>query len=229
MAGLKQHFPDFTFAGGQVSQNDIDQYDLLAMQNPSVAANYYGTAKGTGTAATVAIGVTNILADWPRNTYYSITGIAAGLGGTFTSTLVDQFGGTVTESVGFATTASGGSVYGTVIAAKFLSGSVITATNNATTVATIAVGFGTNAGTGGNYFGLLTKIAGTTDIKNITWINNGTPTSMGGGSALGTLVNSTVAPAHAFQGTNNLQVTDGYRVIFKPTFDNSAYGTMCNL
>jgi hypothetical protein len=226
MAGLKKFFPEFTFAGAQVSQSDIDQYDLVALQNPSVAANWYGTAKGTGTAGTVAIGITNILADWPRNIYYSITGIAAGLGGTFTSSLVDQFGNTVSESVGFATTASGGSVYGTVIAARYISGSLVFATNNATTVATVAVGLGTNTGTAGNYFGLLSKIAGTSDVKNITWINSTTATAMGGGSALGSLVSTTM---HAFQGTNNLLTTDGYRVIFKPTFDNSAYGTMCNL
>ena len=226
MAGLRQHFPEFVAAGGQVSQNDMDQYDQVCVSYPSVAANWYGTAKGTGTAATVAIGVTNILADWPRTQYFSITGIAAGLGGTLVSNVIDQFGVPITETIGFATTASGGSVYGTAIVAKWLSGTVTTATNNATTVATIAVGVGTNTGTAGNWFGLLTKIAGTSDVKNITWISTNTPTSMGGGSALGTLVNIV---SHSFQGTNNVLATDTMRVIFKPTYDASTGGTMCNL
>ncbi len=220
MSGLKQHFPEFGQAGGQVSQNEIDQYDLLSIDNPSNNVNWFGTASGTVTKALTQV---NQNADWPRNFFYNVTG--GTVGGTFTVNGIDQFGNNVSETVAVGTSASGQGVYGTAIFAKFLSGTVSVINTN---TGTYAVGNGTasNGSAQSNWFGLLSKIAGTSDVKLITWINNGTPTTLNGGTAIGTLVS---AVNHAFQGTSGVALTDHYKVVFKPSYDASASGTMSNL
>ncbi len=210
--------PGFVTAGNQVSQRDIDQYDLVNIDNPSVDTTWYGAGTSTGTTVQALV-LKNQLADWPRNVAYCFTGGTSG--GTITANLIDQFGNAVTEVVSLGSVAGGGTVYGTVIAAKFISGTV---NPNTSTAGTYTIGNGT-VGTS-NWFGLLTKIGGTSDVKNIRWNNNGTITGLNSGTALGALVNKTT---HAFQGTSGVAVTDTYTVIFKPTFDNTQFGTMCNL
>src|SRR5579859_5132311 len=126
MSGLLTFLPGFgpNYAG-QVSHADLDQYDLVAIDNPTVNAAWYGSASGTVTTST-AITQVNKLADWPRNVLYSITGITNGTyGGTFTVNLVDQFGSAATEVVSIGTAVNGGSTFGSVVAMKFLSGSFI--------------------------------------------------------------------------------------------------------
>lgn len=212
----------------QTSQKDIDQYDFIAVDSPSVTAAWYGSASGTVTAST-AITRTNALADWPRNVLYSITGITNGTyGGTFTANLIDQFGVPATEIVAIPAAVNGGSVFGTAIAMKFVSANFISQGSAGTFIGTANVGMGTieNGSAQSNWFGLLTKIGGTADVKNITWISTNTVTTLNGGTAIGTLVNTTL---NAFQGTSGVQVTDHYRVIMKPTFDNTGRGTMSNL
>lgn len=212
----------FVTGGGQVAQRDIDQYDLIAINNPSVDTAYFGAGTSTGTTVQ-AIVLKNQVADWPRNAYYNFTGGTAG--GTITANYIDQFGNVAQETVSLGSVAAGGSVFGTVIAAKFISGTV---TPNTSTQGTYTIGFGTveNGSAASNWFGLLTKLGGTSDVKNIRWTNNGTPTGLNKGTAIGTLVNTTT---HSFQGTSGVAITDTYSVIFKPSFDNTSFGTMCNL
>ena len=227
MSGLGElgNLPGFQpGAGGQVTPVEQDEYQQIYVANPLVTANYLGTAKGTTAAGVVAVTQVNQLCDWPRNLLYQITGPAAGEGGTFTCNLIDQFGSPVIEKIGFATATSGGSAYGTCIAAKFISGSVSLVGNAGTAVGTVTVGFGTQAGSA--WFGLLTKIGGTADIKNITWGSSGQVTTLNGGTAIGSLVSTA---NHAFQGTSGVAITDTYCVIFKPTYSNLNKPNMAGL
>lgn len=230
MSGLGElgELPGFTPGmGGQVSQADLDQYDQVTVNNPAVDASWFGTASGTN--AGVAIGKLNQLADWPRNPVYSINGITNGTyGGTFTVNWLDQFGVAVQEKVAIGTAVNGGTTFGSLIAAKFISGTFQAVASAGTFIGTARIGAGTteNGSAQSNWFGLLTKIAGTADVKNITWINNGTPTVMNVGTSIGTLVNTTL---HAFQGTSGVALTDTLRVTFKPLFDNNGKGTLSAL
>lgn len=230
MSGLGKigGLPGFVAAGDQVSARDIDRYEVVSLSNPAVDFSWFGTASGTVTAQT-AIGKLNQLADWPRNFAYSVNGITNGTyGGTFTANGIDQFGVPFTETVAVGTAVNGGTVYGTQIAAKFISGSFISQGASGTFIGTARIGAGTaaNGSASSNWFGLLTKIGGTNDLKLLTWINNGTPTALNVGTAIGTLVDTT---RHAFQGTSGVALTDSYKVIFKPSFDNASHGTMCKL
>lgn len=228
MSGLGKlgGLPGFVAAGDLVSQKDIDQYYITNVDNPSVSATFFGTATGT-TSGTVAL--LNAIGDWPRNPQYVLTGIASGTyGGTVTANWIDQFGVPVQENVVIGSAVNGGTTYGTVIAAKFVSASLGTNVSSGTFIGTLSIGYGTvsNGSANSNWFGLLSKIAGTGDVSNIRWSNNGTVTGLNKGTNIGTLVNAT---SHAFQGTAGVAITDTYTVISTPSFDNTSFGTMCAL
>lgn len=219
----------------QVAQKDIDQYDLLSINNPVANFGWFGTANGGTAAAGPALVQVNQLADWPRNIAYSVTGQASGTyGGTFTVNGVDQFGVSFTETVVVASAANGGTVYGTAVATKFLSGTFTSQGSSGGSVGTASVGLGTasNGSASSNWFGLLTKITGTSEIKMITWTNNGTTTALNKGTSIGTLVGFNLngsVPSNAFQGTSGVAITDSYRVVLKPVYDNTGKGTMSGL
>ena len=222
IGGLSQFGPGFP---GQVSQQDVDQYDLVNVVHPVVDGSWIGTFSGTGPVGGGAVVKKNILMDWPRNAKYATNGIANGTyGGTFVANWLDQFGAAVTETVAIGTAVNGGTTYGTAIVHKFLSGTFQPVASAGTFIGTASIGVGTSPT--GNWFGLLTKIASTSDVKAVRWDNNGAVTGVGGGSALGTLVSVT---NHAFQGTSGVAITDSYTVIVKPTFDNEGKGQMSGL
>lgn len=227
MSGLAESQPAFVSAGAQVAPTDVDQYSTVVVGNPSTSATWFGTTIGTD--SNTAITMLQTLADHPRNLYYTVSGVSAGTyGGIFTTKGVDQFGHPFTESVTIGTAVNGGTAFGTVIAAKVSSAAFATTASAGTFIGTANIGFGTlsNGSAQSNWFGLLTKIAGTSDVKMITWINNGTATGIAKGTNIGTSVS---LANHAFQGTSGVAVTDSYRVVMKPTFDNSGKANLANL
>lgn len=213
----------------QVQQKDIDQYDVIQVDNPSVSNSWFGTMAGGTNGQTKALVQINQIPDYPRNALYSVIG-TNDVGGTFTINGYDQFGVYQTEIAGFGTKAAGtpaGSVFGTVIWAKITSGSFTFASGSAGS-GSAQVGFGTvsNGSAQSNWFGLMTKIGGTGDLKLMTWISSTTVTTLNAGTNLGSLVNITT---HAFQGTGGVAATDHYKVWIKPTYDNTFKGTMSAL
>lgn len=231
MSGLGElgGLPGFNTGGMQIQQKDEDQYNILSVDNPVVSNTWFGTMAGGTNAQTKALVKINQTADYPRNALYSVVG-TNDVGGTFTINGVDQFGQAQTEVAGFGTAAAGtpaGSVFGTVIWAKILSGSFTFASGSAGNgSAQVGVGTVTSGTFQNNWFGLMSKIGGTGDVKLITWIANATTTTLNGGTALGTLVN---VARHAFQGTSGVATTDHYKVVYKPTFDNTGKGTQSAL
>lgn len=211
-----------------VQQKDIDQYVVDYVIHPSVSATYMalGTNGGGGGSA---IGIKSATPDYPRNFLYQITG--GTVGGTFIAGGVDQFGSPITETVVIGTAATGGSKSGTAIWGSLTYGSYFPiAANNGTP----SIGFGTKVGAnsvaGANWFGLQVKINGTTDVRQVTWINNGTATSINAGTNIGSLVGAPggTNSIHAFQGTSGVAITDEYVVTVKTTYDNTNKGIMSN-
>lgn len=229
MSGLGEigGLPGFNFSGAQAAPRDLDEYKLLSVDSPSVDNKWIGTAAGGTNAQAKALVLINAVCDYPRNLLYSVVG-TNDVGGTWTVNGYDQFGQLVTETAGFGTKAAGtpaGSVFGTVIFAKVSSGTFTFAVGSAGS-GSAQVGFGTvtNGSAQSNWFGLNTKIAGTSDVKRINWITTNTPTTLAAGTALGTLVGyqgNGSLPDSAFQGTSGVAVTDHYKVTIKPTFDNT--------
>lgn len=223
LGGLPQYGPGY---GAQVQQKDIDQYVVDYVIHPSISATYMalGTNGGGGGSA---IGIVSATPDYPRNFLYQVTG--GTVGGTFIANGLDPFGGAQTEKVIIGTTATGGSASGTAIWGSLTAGSYFPlAANNGTP----SIGFGTKAGApstaGANWFGLQTKINNVSDVRQITWINNGTATALNKGTNIGTLSNvGGTLPPYSFQGTSGVAITDEYVVTIKTQFDNLNKGTMC--
>jgi hypothetical protein len=231
MSGLGElgELPGFTPGyGGQVAQRDIDQYYNVQIQNPSVDGSWIGTASGTVTAQTAPT-IKNAYMDWPRNAKYALNGITNGTyGGTFVAVWEDQFGAIITETVAVPAAVNGGTVFGTSINYKYLSGSFISQGSAGTFIGTASIGVGTTtSGTAqNNWFGLLTKIGAVSDVKLVRWVNNGTVANFANtGTGIGTQVSLS---QHAFQGTSGVATTDTLDTFLKTTFDNNGKGTMSN-
>ncbi len=230
MSGLNEigGLPGFS-VGAQASPKDLDQYSTVVVDNPVVSNTWFGTMAGGTNGQTKALVSINKIADYPRNAFYSVVG-TNDVGGTFTINGVDQFGQAQTEVAGFGTAAMGtpaASVFGTVIWAKINSGSFTFASGSAGNgSAQVGVGTTTSGTNQNNWFGLLTRIAGTADVKAITWIDSVTTTTLAGGTTLGTSVS---VARNAFQGTSGVKTTDHYRVLVKSSFDNTGKPPLAGL
>jgi hypothetical protein len=221
MSGLKEHNYEFVQSGSKVSPDEIDQYTQYVIQNPSVSNSFFGTVESASAAAFV-LGQTR--ADYPRNVLLTINGVAGGMGGTATVNGVDFQGNTITETLGFATAAAGGTVAGTKIFARVTSATVTPVGLGGTAVgsAKLGVAIGTSA-TLAHLFGFPDLIGGTTDLKSMNWINNGTINVYGTPSTRVTLA------SNAFSGTATVAITDSYNVTYKTTKDLANRGNQTNL
>lgn len=218
MSGAGERFPEFQQALLQVTPNELDRYERINTGVLSVSATWVGTAAGGTSTQAKALVLINTLLDYPRNLLYSHVGTNDN-GGTWVVNGFDQFGQPVTETVGNGTVAAGTpawAVAGTKIFAKVTSGTFTTATG---AVGAGSPRLGVAVGTAGTTIfklGLLTKIAGSTDVKAITWIKENVPTTLNGGT-IGAYVDAT---NHAFTGSAIMAGTEAYVVLLKPTFSN---------
>lgn len=224
MSGLGEMGGLHVANGGDLSATpvELDHYQFANIDTPVVDTAYFAAGTTTGTTP-VALQLKNQIGEWPRNAYYNYTG--GTVGGTFVANFIDQFGNAVTETVALGSQTSNGSVFGTAIVQKFLSG---TFSGNTSVAGTMTVGYGTvsNGSLSSNWFGLFTKLGGTSDIKAIRWSNNGTVLGLNKGTSIGTLVD---VGRSAFQGTSGVAITDTYTVTFKPSWSNLGRVKMANL
>lgn len=222
MPGLKNHFPDFQFSGNQVASDEMDVYQQYIVTNPTTSATWVGTtAVGTSTQVKALVLINKNL-DYPRSLFVTASG-SNDIGGTFVINGKDQFGATISETIGFGTAASPGtSEVGTKIFAQVTSGTWTFAAGSAgsgTPKLGVAVG-----GTAGSLaqFGLPVKIGAVSDVKSITWLKTaagpGVNTTLNGGTISSTLVNTT---NHSFNGTTPLGTADTFVVTIKSTYNSA--------
>lgn len=214
---LKRIQPGIRFSGYKVSPDEMDVTRQYIVEHPSIDPAWFGTAP-IGTAGQAkAFVLTNIRADYPRNLVVSdATGAGTAHGGTAVINGKDQFGNTIQETITIGTAAAGGTVAGTKIFSQVSSGTFTFATasvGNGTTQLGVAIG---TSATLQHLFGLPDKIASTADVKSITWLNNGTSTTMNGGT-IGAYVGTA---NHTFKGTAVVSVTDKYVVHMRSTFNS---------
>jgi hypothetical protein len=217
MPGLKKHFPEFQFSGAKVSPDEIDRYQYTHVFYPSAGTAFVGTAAaGTATQAKALVMLGQQL-DYPRNVKLDIaaTGTAI-LSGTCHLVGTDQFGKSQTEDISCIGTATVDRA-GTKIFKSISAGTVTFGTSQGTCLgtATVGVAIGTAADKVAK-FGLGYKIGATSDVKTITWIDNGTSTPITAGTVVSTLVDAT---NYAFQGTKIVAATDIYVVQGLPTYN----------
>lgn len=215
---LKRHLPSVRFGGFKVTPDEIDQVRQYVVMHPSVDPVWFGTTAAGTAGQSKALVLTNIRADYPRNLVGAAAG-SAGLGGTWVVNGKDQFGNTIQESIAVATAANGGTASGTKIFAQVTSGTFNIATTSEAGNGSprLGVSIGTAAGNVA-LFGLPDKIASTADVKNLLWINNGTSTTVNGGT-----IGSYIGTAnHTFKGTAVVAVTDRFVVTYRSSFNSEA-------
>jgi hypothetical protein len=217
LPGLKKHHSDIRFSGNKVTPDEIDRYEKTYILYPSASATWFGTIAAGSASASGSFTLTNQQADYPRTALLTIT-CANGTvtSGTVALTGTNQFGKALTENISCVgtsgVTTAGTGIFKTITAATLAYG--ITQ-GTALSTATLGVAIGTAAGQVAR-FGLGHKIGGTTNVKSITWINNGTATAITGGTVAQSLVNAT---SHSFAGTKIVAATDIYVVETVPTYN----------
>lgn len=217
MPGIKTEVTSVRFNNNKVTPDEMDSYDQYIVAYPGTSLTYVGTAAGGTSTQARALVLINTNPDYPRNLAYSAVG-TNDFGGTWVVNGKDQFGATITETVGSGTVAAGTPAFnkaGTAIFAQVTSGTF--------TVATGAVGEGSAqlgvaaGGTAGStaLFGLPTKIAAVTDVKRITHLKNFVNTTLNGGT-IAALVGTA---NHTFNGTAALGTADLFIVTMKSSYN----------
>jgi hypothetical protein len=210
---LKKWFPDLRAPKNRVTPDEMDYVYTYTVTYPSVSATQVGTCSGGTSTQARALVITNKVLDYPRSLLASVVG-TNDMGGVFVVNGKDQFGNVIQETFTMATAAAGtpaGSAAGTKVFSEVTSGTFTVATG-AVGSGSARLGVGTVAAS--NLWGLPVKIGSTADVKQISWINNGTFTVINGGT-IGSYVGTA---AHTFVGTAGVAVTDIYRVRVRSTY-----------
>lgn len=217
MPGLKQNGPGIALSGNKVTPDEFDQIQQYIVFRPTISDTWVGTV--TSATANAAFVLDRVKMDYPRNVLFTMLGVAGGMGGTITVVGKDQFGRSVTESIGFASAAGGGTAAGTMIFREVSAGTLTGIDGlGGTAIGTAKLGAakGTAAGIV-NLFGLPCKIRATSDVKAIHWDANGTGTSLNGGT-----ISALIGTArHTFVGTSVVAATDTYIVSVLSTYDST--------
>lgn len=216
MPGLKKHEPSIRFSANKITPDEIDQRIRYTVQNPSVSASYLGTVT-TATTTGGAFVMDSIACDYPRNLLFTLTGVAGGMGGTMTATGTDQFNRAQTESIGFGSAASGGTLAGTKIFDTVTSATLNSVVGvGGTAVGTASLGFAIGtAATQVAQFGLPVKIKAVGDVKRITWNDSTVQKSVNGGTVNSTYVGTAT---HSFNVGQVVAAADAFHVDILTTY-----------
>lgn len=207
---LKRHYPDFAWSGNKVQPNEIDRYEVYSLSFAAPVISWFGTAIGDGTAGDKDLTLVNKLAPYPTSVEARFVGAAGTTKGTATITGKDQFGVTISETLSVAS-GSAGTAVGTKVFMEISAGSA----ELGTAAGSCVVCPGT-AGTT-TLLGLPIKIAGSTDLKLLTWSHGDTQTSAGG--ATGTVDFYAVPAMDAIKAVSPIVGTVNLTAWIKTSFD----------
>ena len=218
MSGLGERFPDVQTGEVQATPNEIDRYELYTIIGPMMGTFSWGTGVGTSTQSPTIV-FNQAMADYPRNVEVKIVPASGSItGGTVTITGKSQFGVTQTETFAIGTAVNGGTAVGTKVWATFSTavGTLGTSDAGNGTITIYPASTGTTA-----LFGLPTKVAGSADVKLMTFGSTGVAKPVNGGT-IGAFVDTTV---HAIKAPNTITTPAGnptwIQVWYKPTYKNT--------
>lgn len=218
---LKVFEPSLKILNQKVTPDELDRYEMVNFVMPGTASTWFASAGTSGTADSVACVIINALPDYPRNIRFALAGSAVGMAGTLDANGKDQFGVSVSESLGFGSADNGGTVVGTKVFAQFSSGTLRYGTAAGVGTPSIGLVAGTNC-----LLGLPVKLNGTTDVVHIGMTAGTGPITVNGGTVAG-FVNS---PFSAVRAPATLTGTQCVNVLVKPTLAGETQGTfMANL
>lgn len=211
-----------------VSPDEMDAYSVYTISNPATTALgplFIASAGSAGTSAATPLVINNKYPDYPRNVNFAIAGSGAGMAGTLTLNGFDQFGSKITEVMSFGTAANGGTVVGTRVFGQFVSGTVNYGTAVGAGTPSIAFANGTAC-----IFGFPVKLGNTTDVVNISMSAGTGPISVGGGTAIGSLIiGGNLSPVHGFRPFATFGGTTFFNVWVKSTYAGDNEGEISRL
>lgn len=221
----KKSQPEMMFSGEKLTPDELDQDLQYIILHPSVGTAYFGTVTITADGAGALV-IDQERADYPRAINLSILGVAGGMGGTADVNGFNQFGSAITESIGFATAAGGGTVNGTKVFARVTSGTVTIAGLGGTAIGSCYLGVNIS---GSPAFGLPARLGGTADVKRATWVDADVAKMLNiatGGTAAtpGTAQSDVkIAVAGGIAAADSFVIT--YRSSFNATDDGNIFST----
>ena len=200
----------------------MDEYVYTNIYYPTASASWFGTAAAGSATQTKEFVMLQQQADYTRTPLLTITCASGTItSGTCYLTGTDQFGYAQTEEISALGT-SGVTRAGTKIFKTISAGSLVLANTGAQGTALATATLGAAIGTAANQvarFGLGYKVGAASDVKMVSWINNGTATGITAGTVISTLVSATT---HSFAGTKIVAATDVYTVQAIPTYNAEA-------
>lgn len=216
MASLKNNFPG-VISAFKVAPSEIDEDQYYYILHPGVLSDTVGTAAPSVNSGTFII--TNPRITYPRNLLLSAAG-AGDYGGTAVVTGVNQFGEAVTDTIVIGSAAAGGTtngdqVFGSVTSANWY----VNGTGNGTPKLGFSIGT-SSAGT--PMFGLPTKIASQSDIKQVAWIDDNVEKSTTG------TVNLSQHAVY-IEVAGGLVNADSFVIKYRSSYDPSSEGLMAKL
>lgn len=220
---LKQNFPEMYISGQKVTADEFDQDLTYTVINPDVGTARLGTATVTGDGLGTLVGP-GIFTDFPRAVSLSILGVAGGMGGTATVTGKDQFGNSISESIGFATAAGGGTALGTKVFSRIGTVTATIAGLGGTAIGSIYLGYSTTAENAAMVVGLPVRIGAASDLKRVTWHDAGVSKaiSVGTGGTIGTAVAGTAMSSVTLTGLAGFATADSYTFVYRSSFNAEA-------
>lgn len=207
--------------GDKISPDEFDQDQQYTIINPDIGTARLGTATVTGDAlGTLVVGQPFL--DTPRTVTLSILGVAGGQGGTATITGKDQFGNAISESMGFATAAGGGTAQGTKVFSKIGTATVNAVGLGGTAIGSVYLGYPTT--NVDMIVGLPVRIGAAADLKRVTWHDAGVSKALtvGTGGTIGTAVAGTAMSSVTLTGLGGFATADSYTFIFRSSFEADA-------
>ncbi len=220
MSGLKRREPALAFGWYDITPDEIDRYEVFSW-TPAINVRWWASAGTAGTASAIALVILNRLPDYPRNISFILAGSATGMAGSLDVNGKDQFGNTISETLGFGSADNGGTVSGTKVFGQITSGTLRYGT--AIGAGTPQIGFvpGTDC-----LLGLPVKVARVADVVHLGYTKGTGAVSYAGGSVgTGAFVNTGV---HAIRPGAALDGTATVNAWVVSSFDATNMGTVAN-
>lgn len=214
---LKQNFPEMYISAQKLTPDELDQDQQYIIVNPDIGTARIGTTTVTADGlGTITVGQPFL--DAPRTVTLSILGVAGGMGGTAALSGKDQFGNVISESLGFATAAGGGTAQGTKVFSRIGTATVTIAGLGGTAIGSVYLGYPN--GDVAMKVGLPAKLGAAADLKRVTWHDAGVSKALtvGSGGTIGTAVASTADHSVTLTGLAGFATADSYTFTFRSSF-----------
>ena len=217
---FKKYEPYVRFNGEKIDPDEINRYETYTVACPyaeTAGSAFIGTAEEGKSTETSSFVILNQQLDYPRNLKLTIVNTAGSLNaGTVVVTGKNQFGESITESIGYALGTATMGKAGTKIFSKVTAATLTYGTGQVQDgTPYLGVAGGTESGSNVFWIGLPVRIGAKTDVVGLSHVKNFVTQSLSGGT-LTTLIDTV---NHSFTGTQALGTADFFHARILSTYN----------